>query len=181
MKIKRFNEAESYDLSFDGFKDIMSDITDDIKGEYTFNDYDERLDPNLKDSLMMEPEVPISHWYECLITLRDPEFPISDDINRLDYNFLDEREGGIPFIEDPEIFSSEDIRRWIVKVGETNNDILNLKSKIDNQVEKNTEISKILIKLSKLQTRFRSFDNFKESRIGFDSSNGHLSIFFELI
>jgi hypothetical protein len=162
MKIRKFNESNNYDLSFDGFKDVMSEITDDLNCDFSF--YDDESDP--------------CEYYECVITFSKSE---SDgDITDLDYGFLDEREGGLPFIEDPQSFDIEKIRECLEKIEYENIEILSFKNKIDSQVEKNKYIGEVLKKLSKVKNRFKSFDNFGDYRIGFDSGNGNLSIFYEI-
>lgn len=165
MKIKRFNESEAYDLSFDGFKEVMSELTDELQCEYDFHEYN--TDKKIEDV----------SYFELSITLRRPEMQF-EAIN-LSYDFLDERNGGIPFIEDPQIVKNADIRFYIEKIKMQNESILNIESKIKNQVEKNNEVKNILIKVIKLESRLKSFDNFIRYTIGFDTDNNNLSIFFE--
>lgn len=164
MRIRKFNESESYDLSFDGFKEVMTDITDDLNTEFDFRLYDE-INDDIK-------------YYECAITLRECEYPISD-VPSLDYGFIDDREGGIPFIEDPSSFESSRVRDWLGMIDKEKGELLKLKSKIDSQINKNKELGDILVKIAKIQSRLKSFDNFDDCKIGFDSSSGILSIYFE--
>ncbi len=171
MRILKFNESSKYELSFDGFKEVMSEITDDLKCEYNFSEYDES-----KEGITDDP----AHWYECNINLRDPEYPISDDMPLLDYNFLEHSNNGLPYVDDPEVFSNKDLKEWVDKIKNENIIISKMKESIDIQIEKNNEISSILLKLLKLQYRFKSFDNYKECRIGFNSFNTDLSIYFEI-
>ena len=176
MKIKRFNESEAYDLSFDGFKEVMSELTDDLDCEFEFSEENERTD----ELLSKYDDMNLSHWYECLITLKRPEFPVLEGSLQLKYDFLAERQSGIPFIEEPEEVKGGDIRRWIQMISDENSKILDMKSNIDEQIRKNNEIRNILVALSKIQIRLKSYDNYKECKIGFDSSNHVLSISFEL-
>ena len=165
MKIKRFNEAVEDNLSFDGFKEVMSELTDDLDCEFTFREYN--VDKKEDDM----------SFFELEIKLRDPELQF-DQIS-LSYDFLEERNGGIPHIEDPRRIKNADMRSYIEKINNQNNFIMGIESKIKNQVEKNNEVKNILIKTMKLESRLKSFDNFKNYTIGFDSDQNILVIYYE--
>ncbi len=167
MRIRKFNESESYNLSFDGFKDIMTDITDEVDLHINFNDY----------SNGSEDE---ERFYELEIKLPQINYYINFD-EIMTYNYLTHAydTAGISHQEDGgEDIDISKIRNYINIIDGTNSRLLEIKPKIDTQIENNNIAKKVLLSISKIKQRLESFDNCNGCRLGFDGTA--ISVTFEI-
>lgn len=165
MKLRRFNEADSYDLSFDGFKEVMSEITDEINLNFNFED--NSLSDNKDDD----------KYYELTIYL--PRSPYIETTNILSYGHLSSEQGGLAHPEDGgSTLSEERISGCVNNIDDVNSRLGEVKHHIDTQIENNNMIKNILSEVLKIKDRLSSFDNFKESRLGHDGDT--IVITFEI-
>lgn len=164
MRIRKFNESEKYDLSFDGFKDIMSDITDEVDLNYNFNDYSQQEEEG-------------ERFYELEIHLPTIDSYIDFETS-MTYRYL-EGQGGMSHPEDGgEDIDVSKIRDYLNLITGMNGSLLDIKSKIDTQVENNNIAKKVLLNVAKIKTRLESFDNYNGCRLGLD--NNTISVTFEI-
>jgi len=165
MRIRKFNESESYDLSFDGFKEVMSDITDEFNLDYDFEDnsnstnkYDDR-------------------FYELKIYL--PESSYIETTNILSYDL-----GGLASPEDGgDTLSDIRVTSCIASIDDNNSKLREVKHSIDTQIENNNLVKRLLSEILKIKGRLSSFDNFGESRLGQSitvGSHTEITITFEI-
>lgn len=166
MKIRKFNESEEYNLSFDGFKDVMSDITDEVDLNHDFNDYS----AGEGGDRFYELEIHLPRINEYI------DFETSMTYRYLEYAGS---QGGITHPEDGgEDIDTSKIREYINLITGMNGSLLDIKSKIDTQVENNNMAKKVLVSVAKIKTRLESFDNYNGCRLGFDGDT--ISITFEI-
>jgi hypothetical protein len=155
MRIKKFNESSDTECSFEEFKDIMTDITDDLSMDYEFKDFSKG------DG---------SYFYDLQIKLPMVNNNDNGDIGDiiLGYDFISYRahDGISSYNGETDTFSATDIRRWITMISDQNTKISSIKSEIDKQVSYNLMVKSILVKLPSITKRFKSFSNFRNSEIG---------------
>lgn len=144
MRIRKFNESDKYDLSFEGFKEVMSDITDDLTIEYDFHDN------STTDGYM-------AHSYVLEVYL--PKFNYSDiDIEMVTNPFNYLRYGDAP-IRHPED-GGDTLNAGIIisctnNINKINSKLIESKSKIDEHIENNILIKNLLISIGKVKIDYR--------------------------
>lgn len=142
--LKKFNEAYEDELSFETFKEILFDLSDDY--ECTFNDYSDDSDP----------------FYDCELILPKPidvQFPQEDNLNEY-----------LPPYDGPEEIDSVIIGELRIQIEEENKKLKDLEGKLNLMIERNNKIVKIISILEKdIITRLQSFSNCQSVTIGYES------------
>ena len=145
--LKKFNEAYSDELSFETFKEILFELSDNY--ECRFNDYSQ--DEN-------DP------FYDCELVLPKPidvQFPQQDNLTEY-----------LPLYDGPEEIDSETLRELNLQIDEQNKQIKDLEGKLNLLIERNNEIKEIISTLeSDIITRLQSFSNCQSVTIGYESDH----------
>lgn len=153
-KIKRFNESVEDNLSFDGFKEIMAEITDDLTLRYNLREEKDEYD----------------QFYELSIVLPPSTY--------LDSDILSYQNVNIPSIENiGDTLNKKTVGTILDSIVSQNEKLIEIKSKIDDQIENNKLLGKIIEDIIKLKPRLASYNNWRECRLGMEGDE--LSITFE--
>jgi hypothetical protein len=162
MRIRRYNESEVYDLSFVDFKEVMSEITDDLEIDYEFRD---------KSNYLPGDNSP---FYALDIMFKEKEYIETSNILGFDYvsgNYLAKigsSEDGGDSIFDPDI----KIERVIDTIRGNGRKINKIKLKLDRQIKKDENMIFILTKLNGIKSRLKSYTNCDDVRIGTEGIGG---------
>ncbi len=164
--IRKFNESNQSEITFNEFKQIMFEILDDFEFEYKFNDFSNSEGPP---------------FYDCWITVNLlEEYAISDDQPNLNFDYLGYQYDILPPVEEMEnindIFEKVDdaIKSQV-------SDLYALKNNLDSVIKSNEDMKNIFKLIqTRVLPRFEEYDNFLQSDIGFDSTNAEIRITFEI-
>jgi len=144
--LKKFNESDNQDeLSFDDFKDILDDLVDNFKYEYSYEDRSDDL------------------YYLCNIEFLEKEgYENHDDIPDMNLKYLEDCEllKGDPFIEK----EFEDIYNVI------NNNISDLekvKNDLDDIINISKNVKSVFKQLENISKRFSKFSNVESFNLEF--------------
>ncbi len=143
--LKKFNESSNEDCSFETFKDIMLDLSDEF--DCSFNN-------------LIDYEEP---FYECLLTLPQIDNDVDEEGTYFTCRYL---EGNLPRYEEP---GNIDYNLVKDSINTQNENLINLKNNIDSVISNNNKIKNIFDTLENMIIpRFQSFSNFQMCTIGFD-------------
>lgn len=142
LHFKKFNESTNNDCSFDTFKDIMTDISDDFECDfYDHSDQDEG-------------------FYDCMIKL--PQLDYIDDVS-VSYGYLDDVMS--PYDSPDEV----DYLSIYEQISNYNSKMLDFKRNIDTVISNNEKVKQIFITIeTMIVPRLKSFSNCLNCSIGFD-------------
>ncbi len=150
--LKKFNESLSDECSFETFKEILYDLSDDYECE--FHDYS-----NESDS-----------FYDCLMAI-----PKSIEIEA-SYDILKDV---VSSYEDPHIIENFDGAIDEI-IGDTSK-MQSVKNEIDDIIDRNKKLEQIFITLKEhVVPRLQSFSNCQQISFGYDEGDGVLRICFDL-
>lgn len=185
MKIKKFNESVENNLSFDEFKDIMSDITDDLITNYDFMEETSDDDCYYELSIDLKNiELGVNSITQLVTLLKGFFIPINDQMNISDDELIlpvDSYDNGGEAVDEEEIedcirFVREKHINLLSKKDEIIDTITNI---IEQKVAENEYLEIILNQYKNIYNRLKLYDNFKESRLSYDDTDRRVIITFE--
>ena len=144
--LKKFNEAYLDELSFETFKEIMYELSDNY--ECRFHDYSKyENDP----------------FFDCELLLPKPinvDFPQQDNLTEY-----------LPPYDGPEEIDGDTLRELNVQIDEENRQLKDLEGKINLLIERNNKVKEIISTLeTDIIPRLQSFSNCQSVTLGYDSA-----------
>lgn len=157
---KKFNEADSIELDFDTFKDILSEISDQY--EHVFTDFSSSDDEPFYDLKIILPELS----------------QIDDNDIYFNWNYLNEIISPIDNPDDAEnLLSDENLINQSIEY--QINHYYKLKNELESMIRISEKIKLIFETLEKeVIPRFKQFNNFQYCTLGFDGDE--LRITFDI-
>lgn len=154
-RVKKFNESNIDNCTFEEFKDLFTDALDPFDFLYDFKDYSS---PNKG----LSPSSTYLEYYACDIYLDFDE----DSQYSINLDFLEETDV-LPDIEDYVECDSGDLGRCLVEIDNNINRLEELKFELVNIINKQIQFKKLIGYIdNELRKRFQSYPNFKEMTIG---------------
>ena len=145
-KYRSIKESKMGDLSFEDFKDILTDITDKMDNDFHFYHVDEEEDG----------------YYTLILTFDSPSYVVID-------------ESGMEFLskfgrkDEPSTYNDEIYINIKESIEDKNSELESLKIDIDNMISFNKKIINIIDEINQyIIPRLRSFSNCLEIEIGFE-------------
>lgn len=164
--LKRINELNGRDCSFEDFKDIMLSILDDYKFDYEFKDYSDEMG---------------SPYYDCYIDLDGISgYSNPDDIPYMNVNFLDYNVDSIlPVDSGYENKVTDLMMTQCVEAIDANiSDIEKMQRDLNQILKFQHDCKRLFEDFKQLDPRFSQFDNHEFTAIVFNK--GELNVFFEM-
>lgn len=164
-RVKKFNESNIDNCTFEEFKDLLTDTLDPYDFLYDFKDYSS---PNKG----LSPSSTYLEYYACDIYLDFDEESI-----RLNLNFLEETDV-LPYIDDYD--TNVDLGNCLVEIDNNINRLEELKFNLVNIINRQIQFKKLIGDVdNELRNRFKIYPNFKSMTIGKDMNN--VRITFDII
>jgi len=163
--LRKFNESESGECSFEDFKDIMLDLLDEFNFNYDFHDYSSVED---------------GQFYDCWIYIEGKEeYAIQDDIPSMNINFLGFREDQtLPPTDDPEEMNNGGLDECVSSITGNIESLYELRDNLAEIIKYQEDCKKLFESLKIINTRLLTFSNCVHCGIGFN--DGELRITFEM-